>query len=293
MLSNGVKHWFATFGHGQTHPLTGEELVYCYTLVPAETEAEAQSLMMRTVFGQQWAFLYERADGRRGAGVEQYKLREVPFISPSPMSEAVWAAFEKIGDPERPDWWVEKVSQPIELAWYRWHAAQQDEHIRRARLRATAAAVLTPDADTLPHDPGEYDVARGIDPYAIPANRFGPPPSDLPRSAEEEQAEAASGVNDRSLTAQVAVALPLSSLTLAAVQAEAIRAHAKHGPNSMLNPDLPWSLKLAALVEEVGEAAHELTYDQDTGDRSKLVKELVQVASVALTWVESIEGGGQ
>lgn len=84
--------------------------------------------------------------------------------------------------------------------------------------------------------------------------------------------------------------LPLSPLTLDAVQAEAVRAHLKHGANSMLNPDLPWWLKLAALVEEVGEVAHELTYDQ-SGDRDKLVKELIQVASVALTWVESLEGG--
>lgn len=83
--------------------------------------------------------------------------------------------------------------------------------------------------------------------------------------------------------------LPLSALTLDAVQAESLRAHLKHGPMSLLNPDMPWPLKLAALVEEVGEVAHELTYDQGA-EPTKLVKELLQVASVALTWVESIEG---
>jgi len=83
--------------------------------------------------------------------------------------------------------------------------------------------------------------------------------------------------------------LPLSPLTLDAVQAEALRAHLKHGDRSLLNPEMPWDLKLAALMVEVGEVAHELTYDQPD-DKAKLVKELLQVASVALTWVESLEG---
>lgn len=87
------------------------------------------------------------------------------------------------------------------------------------------------------------------------------------------------------------LALPLSPLTLDAVQAEALRAHLKHGPKSLLNPDMPPIEKLAALVEEVGEVGRALTYDQDHSEG--LVKELIQVASVALTWVESIEGGSR
>lgn len=83
--------------------------------------------------------------------------------------------------------------------------------------------------------------------------------------------------------------LPLSPLTLDAVQAEAIRAHLKHGDNSLLNPNLHWSLKLSSLMEEVGEVAHELTYDVED-NKNDLVKELLQVASVALCWVESLEG---
>jgi hypothetical protein len=86
--------------------------------------------------------------------------------------------------------------------------------------------------------------------------------------------------------------LPLSALTLDAVQAEAVRAYLKHGDMSLLNPEVPWSLKLAALMEEVGEVAHELTYDCEGGSgvRERLVQELLQVASVALSWVESLEG---
>lgn len=82
----------------------------------------------------------------------------------------------------------------------------------------------------------------------------------------------------------------LSDLTLSAIQAEATRAHAKHGDKSMLGPHYTSGDRLAILVEEVGEVAHELTYDQD-GDRDKLVKELIQVAAMAASWVEFIEGG--
>ncbi len=84
--------------------------------------------------------------------------------------------------------------------------------------------------------------------------------------------------------------LVLSALTLDAVQAEATRAHLKHGPKSLVNPAVPAVEKLAALVEEVGEVGQCLTYDQDHA--GTLVKELLQVASVALSWVESIEGAG-
>jgi len=83
--------------------------------------------------------------------------------------------------------------------------------------------------------------------------------------------------------------LPLSPLTLDAIQAEAIRSHLKHKENSLLNPDMHWSLKLSALMEEVGEVAHELTYDVED-NKDNLVKELLQVASLAATWVESLEG---
>lgn len=91
------------------------------------------------------------------------------------------------------------------------------------------------------------------------------------------------------------IELPLSALTLDAVQAEALRAHLKHGAKSVLNPDMPVIEKLAALVEEVGEVARVLTYDHATqvGSQDELVKELNQVASVALSWIESIEGANR
>lgn len=82
--------------------------------------------------------------------------------------------------------------------------------------------------------------------------------------------------------------LPLSPLTIDAVQAESLRAHLKHGVHSMLNPNTPVLEKLAALVEECGEVGRALTYDE--GDSVHLVKELIQVACIALSWVEALEG---
>jgi len=117
-----TKHWYATFGHGQHHPLTGENLMDCYTLVPGETYEEAHGLMMQSVFGARWAFLYEHADGKGGAGVERWKMREVAFIPPSPLSPVVWAAVERFPSLSFARW-VEFVAQPVEVAWHRAIAA--------------------------------------------------------------------------------------------------------------------------------------------------------------------------
>ncbi len=48
-------------------------------------------------------------------------------------------------------------------------------------------------------------------------------------------------------------------------------------------PDISGEAKLAVLVEEVGEVARALN------DRTELVEELIQVAAVALAWIESLE----
>lgn len=60
----------------------------------------------------------------------------------------------------------------------------------------------------------------------------------------------------------------------------------------MLGPARTNGDRLAILVEEVGEVAHELTYDQGGADscRVELVKELIQVAAMAASWVEYLEG---
>lgn len=110
--------------------------------------------------------------------------------------------------------------------------------------------------------------------------------------------------------------LVLSELTLSAIQAEATRAHLRHGDKSMLGPYYTDPERLAILAEEAGEATeeikklsvliqlgmmstdmliaigrvgHALTYDQDVNEvREKLEKELIQVAAMAATWIEQL-----
>lgn len=84
--------------------------------------------------------------------------------------------------------------------------------------------------------------------------------------------------------------LPISQLTIDAVQAASVAAIVKHGvTRTTLSSIMASRDKLAILMEECGESAHQLTYDIPD-DKAALVKELLQVASVALLWVESIEG---
>jgi len=86
-------------------------------------------------------------------------------------------------------------------------------------------------------------------------------------------------------------ALLVSPLTLDAIQAEATAAHAKHGPNSMLYGTDDRRFRI--LAEEVGEVARELNdaeIEKRPVDRVKLVKELIQVAAMAATWIEAAEG---
>lgn len=68
-----------------------------------------------------------------------------------------------------------------------------------------------------------------------------------------------------------------------------LKAHQKHGANSIesIAPDDPrW---LAILVEEVGEVAHTLTYD---GPKKDLRAELIDVLAVASAFVAAIDEEG-
>ncbi|ONH27117.1 hypothetical protein [Pseudofrankia asymbiotica] len=73
--------------------------------------------------------------------------------------------------------------------------------------------------------------------------------------------------------------------TVAAVEAEVLRAHRRHGERSILNPAMPDVVRLPVLVEEVGEVARAML--EGAGTRH-LREELIQVATVALTWVEAL-----
>jgi hypothetical protein len=85
------------------------------------------------------------------------------------------------------------------------------------------------------------------------------------------------------------------SLVYRDVHLERERAHAKHGAKGNSREDQPWTDAewLPILTEELGEVAHELTYDaHQHADRAYwLRKELVQVAAMACAWVDSIDRG--
>jgi hypothetical protein len=100
--------------------------------------------------------------------------------------------------------------------------------------------------------------------------------------------------------------LPLSALTLDAVQAEAVRTHLTHRPEmALLSRDTPDLVKLTALVTAVGTLANRIAADvashhyvglERTAERvseaqAVLVGELIHTAALALMWVESLEGG--
>ena len=87
----------------------------------------------------------------------------------------------------------------------------------------------------------------------------------------------------------------LSALTLDAVQAEATRAHLKHGRHSMLGGAVSETDRLAILTQKVGEVARALNEYRlgnlaDDNWKGRRVRELIQVAAAALSWVEHLEG---
>lgn len=81
---------------------------------------------------------------------------------------------------------------------------------------------------------------------------------------------------------------------LPAYYQERSRAIEKHGfERTPANPAMSNEKRLVILVEEIGEVARAMTYDE--GDRAKLVAELIQLGTMAFMSVEGIEAadGGQ
>lgn len=77
----------------------------------------------------------------------------------------------------------------------------------------------------------------------------------------------------------------------AEVSREVHRAHEKHGELSMVAVNgKTQAERLVILVEEVGEVARALTYDE--GDRANLREELVQVAAMAVSWLYALDSEG-
>lgn len=79
---------------------------------------------------------------------------------------------------------------------------------------------------------------------------------------------------------------PVDSV-LSAVRGERVRQDAKWGEQSYKSDEI-W---LATLTEEVGEVARELLDNHDDADH--LREELVQVAAVAVAWIEATDKRGR
>ncbi len=75
------------------------------------------------------------------------------------------------------------------------------------------------------------------------------------------------------------------------VAAERERAHIKHSAKGNSREDSTWDDNqwIGILMEELGEVAHELTYDTFGGSPDKLRAELVQVAAMACSWIAAID----
>lgn len=77
-------------------------------------------------------------------------------------------------------------------------------------------------------------------------------------------------------------------ITISALHATMLHAIAKHGwHQTPLNPARSDVDNLPILVEEIGEVARAMTYDE--GNRDALVKELLQTAAMALSWAQAVD----
>lgn len=83
----------------------------------------------------------------------------------------------------------------------------------------------------------------------------------------------------------------LSKQTHDAVDAELVRACNKHGVHrTPLNSRMSNRSKLVILIEEVGEVARAMTYDEF--DASKLYSELIEVSAMSAAWAQSMKKEG-
>lgn len=82
----------------------------------------------------------------------------------------------------------------------------------------------------------------------------------------------------------------LTNDTFDDIEDEIARAIEKHGVDQTpLNPSMAMHEKFIILVEEVGEVARAMTYDEG-GSAAKLYEELIQVATMSAAMAQSLRG---
>jgi hypothetical protein len=99
--------WYFTFGHGQTHPVTGEHLLGAYVVIHGTATAAREQMV--AAFGTAWCDKYSSADG---AGVERFALRRIELpaapVEPQPERrtvgpEVMTDELRQLGTRQRPD----------------------------------------------------------------------------------------------------------------------------------------------------------------------------------------------
>lgn len=91
-----AERWAFSFGHGQTHPDTGENLLDAYVVIPGEFD-EARTKMVQA-FGDRWSFPYSTEQIAKVA--PQFNMREIP-MRPAPPAAACGCPVRWAGDIRR------------------------------------------------------------------------------------------------------------------------------------------------------------------------------------------------
>jgi len=86
--------WYFTFGHGQTHPATGEDLLGAYVVIHGTATAAREQMV--AAFGTAWCDQYSSAEG---AGVERFALRRIELAS-APVCDASCCADREVPWPD-------------------------------------------------------------------------------------------------------------------------------------------------------------------------------------------------
>lgn len=86
--------WYFTFGHGQTHPVTGEDLLGAYVVIHGTATAAREQMV--AAFGTAWCDQYSSAEG---AGVERFALRRIELPQP-PVCDASCCAGREVPWPD-------------------------------------------------------------------------------------------------------------------------------------------------------------------------------------------------
>jgi hypothetical protein len=128
--------WYFTFGCGQTHRLTGEDLMGSYVVISG-TFMGARDQMV-AAFGTAWCDQY--VDAER-AGVHEFNLRRIEVPTPAVAAQPVTPAEERTGVSDRAAAALTDVAELRRETFRLWSAGTVGRHDGLARLDRIEAAL--------------------------------------------------------------------------------------------------------------------------------------------------------